>query len=619
MTHLAWLTLGVCGWSGRGRLPEDRAPARRPSVRPTAAIVSADTFTWLGEPDELDELIPTTEDGARGATALLSGGARVCTAWHAPSARLAASDSFLTSLPCLAPRANRPPKMGARRRGGAPLPARGPAPSRRAQNPAPDGAPMALLTRDPTPSPHSPLPYSPAPQWMFYDRARIFAQGGEGGDGCVAFRREKGVARGGPAGGDGAKGGDVYLRCDRNLNTLRPPRVHFKAKKGTNGKGSGMHGVTGDDVYVSVPVGTVVTVEDDASLVGELLRDGDVLRVARGGRGGRGNAFFKTDQNHTPRLSEKGDLGAERWLVLELKLLADAGLIGCPNAGKSTLLAASTNAKPKIADYPFTTVVPNLGVWPKESERLQGVEGMVIADIPGLLEGAHDGVGLGRAFLRHIERCRVLIHVLSGDSPDPVGDLLAVNAELALFSPGLAAKLQIVVLNKIDLPHVREQLPELRARIEAAVGHSRIFAVSAATGERTAELMLRVRRQLDKMVADTAGTPAEMFGGTIPSNTGVELDEMARLRDFTVEGRAFDGVYRIRGEAIDRLIRRTNWDYYEARVRFQKTLSAIGITAALKEAGARDGDTVEVAGMSFEFTADDNPFAEAARQDGFVD
>lgn len=454
---------------------------------------------------------------------------------------------------------------------------------------------------------------------MFYDRARIFAQGGPGGDGCVAFRREKGAARGGPSGGDGGKGGDVYLRCDKNLNTLRPSKVHFKAKKGTNGQGSNCHGIQGEDVYIDVPIGTVVTVEDDATLVGELLKEGDTLRVARGGRGGHGNAFFKTDQNHTPRLSEKGDLGAERWLVLELKLLADVGLVGCPNAGKSTLLAASTNAKPKIADYPFTTVVPNLGVWPKDSEQLQGSVGMVLADIPGLLEGAHEGIGLGRAFLRHIERCRVLLHVVAGDSPDPVGDLNAVNAELALFSPALAAKLQIVVINKIDLPHVRERLPELRAQLEAAAGHSRLFAVSAATNERCSDLMLRVRRQLDKMVADSAGTPSEMFGGTLPSNTGVQLDEMARLRDFTVESRSFDGVYRIKGEAIDRLIRRTNWDYYEARVRFQKTLAAIGVTAALKKAGARDGDTVEVAGMSFEYTADDNPFAEAARQDGFID
>jgi len=447
-------------------------------------------------------------------------------------------------------------------------------------------------------------------EWMFYDRARIFVQGGEGGDGCVAFRREKGVARGGPAGGDGAKGGDVYLRCDRNLNTLRPPRVHFKGTKGTNGKGSLMHGVNGDDVYVDVPVGTVVTVEDDQSLVGELLNDGDVLRVARGGRGGRGNAFFKTDQNHTPRLSEKGDLGAERWLVLELKLLADAGLIGCPNAGKSTLLASATNAKPKIADYPFTTVVPNLGVWPRDQVQLNGGQGMVLADIPGLLEGA---------FLRHIERCRLLIHVVSGDSPDPVGDLLAVNAELALFSPALAAKVQVVVINKIDLPHVRERLPQLRAELAEAAGHSRLFAVSAATGERTADLMMRVRRQLDKLIADPLGTPSEMFGGTLPSNAGMQLDEFSRLRDFKIEARAFDGVFRIRGEAIDRLIRRTNWDYYEARVRFQKTLAAIGVSAALKKAGAKDGDTVEVAGMAFEYTADDNPFAEAARQDGFAD
>lgn len=459
------------------------------------------------------------------------------------------------------------------------------------------------------------------PEWLFYDRARIFVKGGKGGDGCVAFRREKSEARGGPNGGDGGNGGSVYLRCDANLNTLRPPRIHFTGSPGTNGKGSSMRGADGQDTYVSVPVGTVASLEEDGTVVGELLAAGDELRVARGGRGGRGNEFFKTHQNHTPRLADKGDDGAERWLVLELKLLADVGLIGCPNAGKSTLLAAATNAKPKIADYPFTTVVPNLGVWPRadSAQARSGEPTLVMADIPGLLEGAHDGVGLGRAFLRHIERCRVLLHVVSGDSPDPVGDLQAVNAELELFSPALATKVQIVVLNKIDLPHVRERLAELRPKLAEAAGHSRLAAVSAATGERIDELMRRTQRQLEQLIADGEGTPAEMFGGTLPLAASGELDARIRLRDFTVEPKSFHGVYCIRGDGIERMIRRTNWDYYEARLRFHKTLKAIGVNAALERAGAVDGDTVEVAGMEFEYTAEDNPFAEAARLDGFDD
>lgn len=453
------------------------------------------------------------------------------------------------------------------------------------------------------------------PEWLFFDRARIFVKGGSGGDGCVSFRREKGEARGGPNGGDGGNGGSVYLRCDRNLNILRPSRLHFKGGAGSNGKGSSMRGYDGADVYVPVPVGTVAKIEEDGTVVGELLRDGDELRVARGGRGGRGNEFFKTHQNHTPRLSEKGDDGHERWLVLELKLLADVGLLGCPNAGKSTILASATNAKPKIANYPFTTVVPNLGVWPRDSTKEFGT--MVVADIPGLLEGAHDGVGLGRAFLRHIERCRLLIHVLAGDSPDPVGDLRAVNLELELFSPKLASKPQIVVVNKIDLPHVRARLDALKPALLEAMGHNRLVAVSAATGERVEVLMQRSRKLLDTMTVDDSGKPAELFADTIPDAGG--LDQSTNLRDFEIESRRFEGVFHIHGVGIEKLIKRTNWDYYEARVRFHRTLKAIGVSDALKEAGARDGDTVVVSGMEFEYTAEDNPFAEAARLDGFTD
>ena len=291
--------------------------------------------------------------------------------------------------------------------------------------------------------------------WLFFDRARIRVLAGDGGDGCVAFRREKDKPRMGPCGGNGGRGGSVYLECDEGLNTLKP-EVHFRATGGQNGLGKGNHGVGGEDRCVRVPPGTVVRDEETGQLIGELVAHGDELRVARGGRGGRGNAAFKTARDTTPRLSERGEPGAERWLSLELKLVADVGLVGCPNAGKSTLLAATTRAAPKIADYPFTTVTPNLGVC-KPSLDGAGDDAFVMADIPGLLEGAHDGVGLGRAFLRHIERCRLLVHVVDGSAPDPLGDFEAVRTELELFSPWLAQ------VRETSQPPARIRSPRARA------------------------------------------------------------------------------------------------------------------------------------------------------------
>ena len=264
--------------------------------------------------------------------------------------------------------------------------------------------------------------------WMFFDTLRIFVKAGDGGNGCVAFKREKDKPKMGPGGGNGGRGGSIELVCSEGLNMLKAGLTHYKAGSGRNGHGKGRHGWGGDDISVKVPPGTVVRDEESGTLLGELVENGDTLRVARGGRGGRGNAAFKTASDTTPQLAEKGEPGAERWLSMELKLVADVGLVGCPNAGKSTLLAASTRAKPKIADYPFTTVVPNLGVWTPDDKSVGDGEGLVLADIPGLLEGAHEGRGLGRAFLRHTERCRLLVHVVDGTSKDPVGDLQAVNA-----------------------------------------------------------------------------------------------------------------------------------------------------------------------------------------------
>ena len=281
-------------------------------------------------------------------------------------------------------------------------------------------------------------------EWAFFDTARVNVKGGDGGNGCVAFRREKGVAMGGPSGGNGGRGGSVVFVCNPRLNTLSVLRraVHYKAPPGLNGQGKGRHGRGAADVEVEVPPGTIVR-DLDGRFAGELVGGGETLRVAPGGRGGRGNAAFKTPTNNAPKMSERGEPGAEHWLNVELRLVADVGFVGVPNAGKSTLLSASSNAKPKIADYPFTTVVPNLGVCDllddfrspaadgKKGATVgkrgggsgSGQGGLVLADIPGLLEGAHEGVGMGIAFLRHVARCRVLVHVVSGLSPDPVGDV----------------------------------------------------------------------------------------------------------------------------------------------------------------------------------------------------
>jgi GTP-binding protein len=317
------------------------------------------------------------------------------------------------------------------------------------------------------------------------------------------------------------------------------------------------------------------------------------MLVAKGGRGGRGNEHFKTARNNAPSFAERGEKGAERWLNIELKLIADVGFIGVPNAGKSTLLASVSNAKPKIGDYPFTTIVPNLGVC--DVDGAEDGTGLVIADIPGLLEGAHDGVGLGLAFLRHVQRCRVLVHVLRGDSEDPVGDLVAINQELALFNPKLASKPQVVVVNKIDIPEVQERLDDLIAQIKAKAGHTRVMGISAVTKERTRELMMRVRklvlslpRQSDYELF-TEEEERVNFESELSENFEILADER------------FPGQFRVAGEKIERIVEMTNWDYYEAVQRFQRILEAQGIADALRESGAVEGDLVMIGEWDFNY------------------
>ena len=337
---------------------------------------------------------------------------------------------------------------------------------------------------------------------MLVDEAKIFVASGKGGDGMISFRREKYVPRGGPSGGDGGRGGDVVLRADANLNTLYffRKRVHFRADSGVKGGSSNKTGADASSTIVRVPPGTIIRDAETGGLIADLVTPESEAVVARGGRGGKGNAHFKTSANQAPRLAEKGEPGMERWLTLELKLIADVGLVGLPNAGKSTLLSVVSNAKPKIADYPFTTLQPNLGTVIYDNRDL------VFADIPGLIEGAHAGVGLGHAFLRHVQRTRILLHILDGAADDPIADYNQIRAELALYDADLAQRPEIVVINKLDLPETREYLDLLRESLRERGLHD-VMAISALTRENVRELIQQVFERASHLPARATATP----------------------------------------------------------------------------------------------------------------
>jgi GTPase len=416
---------------------------------------------------------------------------------------------------------------------------------------------------------------------MFFDQARIYVKAGDGGNGLVAFRREKFVPRGGPSGGNGGRGGHVFLVVDPNLNTLfnYQSQVHYRADRGVHGGRSNMTGAGGGDMELPVPPGTVVRDAETGEILADLMRPGQRMLVARGGRGGRGNAAFKSPRTKAPRLAEKGEAGQELWLTLELKLVADVGIVGVPNAGKSTLLSVVSAAKPKIADYPFTTVAPMLGV--AEVNHRQ----FVFADIPGLMEGAHEGVGLGLDFLRHIERTRVLIHLLNGDSLDPLGDFEAINQELILFNPALSDRPQLVVLNKMDLPHAAEKWPAVEAAMQAR--DLPVLAISAVTGDNVQQLLYTVQGMLDALPP-----PADDWADELAAaSAAVSAPEEEKV--FHIHNLA-PNEWRIEGIAIERAAQMTNWDYYEAGMRFQRILTAMGIREALREAGVQEGDTVTI-------------------------
>lgn len=331
----------------------------------------------------------------------------------------------------------------------------------------------------------------------FVDEVRIYVKGGDGGNGCVSFRREKFIPKGGPDGGDGGKGGDVIIQADIQLSTLLDLTYssQFFAKRGAHGRGKNQTGKDGEDLIIKVPVGTVVRNEETGEILEDLLFDGQKFIAAKGGRGGRGNARFATPTNRAPRYAEKGEKGEQKYLRLELKLLADVGLVGYPNVGKSTLLSKITSARPKIASYPFTTLIPNLGVVEREGERA-----FVVADIPGLIEGAQKGAGLGLRFLRHIERTRLIIHLLDAsqnESRNPIKDFNSINKELEAYDSSLAQKTQIIALNKIDIPSVRERAAEFEKEFEK-IG-KKLYLISAKTGEGIDLLIEAVYDKLKKI------------------------------------------------------------------------------------------------------------------------
>ncbi len=417
---------------------------------------------------------------------------------------------------------------------------------------------------------------------MFYDEVKIHVQAGGGGDGAVAFRREKFVPFGGPSGGDGGKGGDVVLVVNPHLNTLYHFRhqVEFAASDGEKGRNKQQYGAGGEDLPLKVPPGTLVTDVESGALLADLKETGQRFVAARGGKGGRGNMRFATATNQAPRLAERGDPGAELWVKLELKLLADVGLVGKPNAGKSTLLSVVTAARPRIAPYPFTTLQPNLGV-----VALGENETFVVADMPGLIEGASLGKGLGHEFLRHIERTRVLLHLLDGTAPDPVDDFRVINQELADFGHGLSDKPQLAVINKLDMPEARERFPQLRAEIEA-LGYA-VLGISALTHEGTRALLGRAYQILEE-------TP--VFEVVAPVIIRASLPE----EEFTIE-QAAENVWKVHGGKIERAVRRTNFNFRESVLRLHRYLKSQGIIAALRQAGVQEGDLVHIGDYELEW------------------
>jgi GTPase len=432
----------------------------------------------------------------------------------------------------------------------------------------------------------------PAP--VLIDRARIYVKAGNGGNGAMSFRREKFVPRGGPDGGDGGRGGDVRLRVKDNITSLLAFQYnqHFSAQNGQGGMGQQKFGRSGQHLYVDVPPGTVVYDDETGEPIADLTEPDETFTIAYGGKGGLGNVHFKSSVRQAPRIAELGEPGDERWIRLELRIIADVGLVGLPNAGKSTLLASASAARPKIADYPFTTLEPNLGV-----VQVGGPAGQtfVMADVPGLIEGAAGGAGLGHEFLRHITRTKALIHVLDAsgglEGRDPLGDFKTINDELKDFDPELLERPMFVALNKVDLPEARTNLP----RLKRAMSRRKLptFQISAATGEGVQALMNAVATRLRELEQERRdekkrATEHRVYTLADADDRAWEVERISRHH------------FRVSGTGIERFTKMTNFDLDEGSGRFQKVLETSGINAELKRQGIETGDLVHIA--DFELT-----------------
>lgn len=408
---------------------------------------------------------------------------------------------------------------------------------------------------------------------MFIDEAKISVASGKGGDGAVHFRREKYVPRGGPDGGDGGRGGDVVLRVKHTMNTLHSFQFNqkFLASPGGNGAKQKMTGRSANTLYIDVPPGTLVYNDDTNELLGDLVERDQELLICKGGRGGKGNVHFVSARHQVPRVGEKGEPGEEKNLRLELKLIADVGIVGVPNAGKSSFLAAVTNAKPKIADYPFTTLEPNLGVVNLDMEN-----SLVLADIPGLIEGAHLGAGLGDAFLRHIQRTRVLIHMLDGLSEDPIADFSQINSEMALFDPALKHKSQLVIFNKMDVPEVQEKWPKVKKTLELK-GYQPM-AISALIHKDLQPVLWKVLELVQKAPEPEVTEEMPVYRPEDDPN------------DFHIEKE--EGGFRVVGKAIERAAKMTYWEHEGSLRRFQKLMETLGVEETLRDMGIEEGQSV---------------------------
>lgn len=421
---------------------------------------------------------------------------------------------------------------------------------------------------------------------MFTDYVKIIAKAGNGGNGAISFRREKYVAAGGPDGGDGGKGGDIYFEVDPDSNTLIDFRYNkkFKAESGKNGEGAHKYGKSGEDLYIKVPIGTIVRDAKTNKVLADLSEPGQKTLILSGGRGGKGNSHFATSTRQAPRFAQDGEKGEEKELILELKLLADVGLIGFPNVGKSTFLSMTTSATPKIADYHFTTLEPNLGV-----VKTEYGDSFVIADIPGIIEGASEGTGLGIQFLRHIERTRLLLHVIDvsgSEGRNPADDFYKINSELKKYSEKLSRRKQIIVANKIDVMQDEELYKELEK--VAKENDIEIFKISAATNTGISELIKHVSEVLK----------------TLPKENLIDVEDkkLYTLEDeeeYTIEKE--DGMFVIKGEAVERVMRRVNIADNESLYYFQKCLEELGVNERLKKMGVKEGDIVKISDYELEW------------------